>query len=41
MPRLFQITIEKAENVLRLETKGIHIAFSNLINFRDELLDTL
>ena len=31
--------IEKAENVLRLEAKGIHIAFSNLSNFKQELLN--
>lgn len=33
--------IEKAENVLRLETKGIHVAFSDLINFREKLLDDI
>ena len=33
--------IEKAESVLRLERKNIHVAFSNLINFRKELLDNL
>ena len=33
--------IEKAESVLRLEEKNIHVAFSNLINFRKELLDNL
>lgn len=33
--------IEKAESVLRLEAKNIHIAFSDLINFRKELLDTI
>lgn len=34
--------IQKAESVLRLEAKGIHVAFSNLINFKEELLtDTL
>lgn len=33
--------IERAENVLRLEEKNIHIAFSNLIDFRKELLDNL
>lgn len=31
--------IEKAESVLRLEEKGIHVAFSNLIDFKRELLD--
>lgn len=31
--------IEKAEDVLRLETKGIHVAFSNLLNFKKELLN--
>lgn len=30
--------IEKAENVLRLEKRGIHVAFSNLLEFRQELL---
>jgi len=29
--------IEKAENVLRLESKGIHISFSNLIDLKKEL----
>ena len=33
--------IEKAESVLRLETKGIYVSISNLINFRKELLDNL
>ena len=33
--------IEKAESILRLENKGIHIAFSNLMNFREELLNNL
>ena len=33
--------IEKAESILRLENQGIHIAFSNLINFRKELLNNL
>lgn len=33
--------IEKAESVLRLEEKNIHVAFSNLINFKKELLDNL
>lgn len=32
---------KKAENVLRFEARGIHVAFSNLINFRKELLDNL
>lgn len=32
--------IEKAESVLRLEKRGIHVAFSNLIDFKRELLDT-
>lgn len=36
-----QKIMKKAENVLRFETKGIHVAFSNLINFREELLDNL
>ncbi len=31
--------IEKAESTLRLEEKGIHVAFSNLIDFKKELLD--
>lgn len=31
--------IEKAESILRLENKGIHIAFSNLIDFKKELLN--
>lgn len=31
--------IEKAESVLRLGEKGIHVAFSNLIDFKRELLD--
>ena len=31
--------IEKAEGVLRLEKKNIHVAFSNLIDFKKELLD--
>lgn len=31
--------IEKAENVLRLEAKGIHVSFSNLMDFKMELLD--
>lgn len=31
--------IEKAESILRLEEKGIHVAFSNLIDFKRELLD--
>lgn len=30
--------IEKAESILRLEEKGIHVAFSNLIDFKNELL---
>ena len=30
--------IEKAEDILRLATKGIHIAFSDLIAFKEELL---
>ncbi len=29
--------IEKAENVLRLESKGIHISFSNLVDLKKEL----
>lgn len=33
--------IEKAESVLRLEEKHIHVAFSNLINFKEELLNNL
>lgn len=31
--------IEKAERVLKLEEKGIHVAFSNLTDFKRELLD--
>ena len=31
--------IEKAGDVLRLATKGIHIAFSDLIAFKEELLN--
>lgn len=31
--------IEKAESILRLEEKGIHVAFSNLIDFKRELLN--
>lgn len=31
--------IEKAEAVLRLELKGFNIAFSNLIDFKNELLN--
>lgn len=31
--------IENTETVLRLETKGIHIAFSNLIDLKKELLN--
>lgn len=31
--------VEKAENILQLETKGIHVAFSNLLEFKKELLD--
>ena len=31
--------IEKAECVLKLEEKNIHVAFSNLIDFREELLN--
>lgn len=31
--------IEKAEAILRLESKGIHVAFSNLLDFKKELLD--
>lgn len=31
--------IAKAESVLRLEEKGIHVSFSNLIDFKRELLD--
>jgi len=30
--------IEKAETTLRLENKGIHVAFSNLLDFKKELL---
>jgi len=30
--------IEKANAVLRLATKGIHIAFSDLITFKKELM---
>lgn len=33
--------IEKAESLLRLEENNIHVAFSNLINFKEELLDNL
>ncbi len=32
--------IEKAERVLRLEKRNIHIAFSNLTDFKKELLDS-
>lgn len=31
--------IEKAEIILKLETKGIHVAFSNLSEFKKELLN--
>ena len=31
--------IEKAEGILRLEEKNIHVAFSNLIEFKKELLN--
>lgn len=31
--------IEKAEIILKLETKGIYVAFSNLLEFKKELLD--
>lgn len=31
--------IEKAESILRLETKGIHVSFSNLLDFKRELLN--
>lgn len=30
--------IEKAESILRLEAKGIHVSFSNLLEFKQELL---
>ena len=30
--------IQKAEMVLKLESKGIHVAFSNLLEFKKELL---
>lgn len=33
--------IGKAENILRLEKQGIHIAFSNLTNFKNELLNNI
>lgn len=33
--------IEKSEDVLRLSTKGIHIAFSNLPQFKEELLNEI
>lgn len=33
--------IEKAERILKLEAKGIHVAFSNLIDFKKELLNTI
>lgn len=33
--------IEKAESVLRLEEKNIHVSFSNLIKFREELLNDM
>lgn len=31
--------IEKAEIILKLETKGIHVSFSNLSEFKQELLN--
>lgn len=31
--------IEKAEIILKLETKGIYVAFSNLLEFKKELLN--
>ena len=31
--------IEKAESILRLETSGIRVAFSNLLEFKQELLN--
>jgi hypothetical protein len=31
--------IEKAENILRLETKGVRIAFSDLVKFKQDLLN--
>lgn len=31
--------IEKAESILRLEALGIHVAFSNLLEFKQELLN--
>lgn len=36
---LQKVIIGKAENILRLEERGIHIAFSNLLEFKQELLD--
>lgn len=35
---LQKVIIWKAENILRLEEKGIHVAFSNLLEFKKELL---
>ncbi len=32
--------IEKAESILRLEEKNIHVAFSNLVDFKKDLLNS-
>lgn len=33
--------IEKAEDILRLELRGVHVAFSNLLEFKQEVLDNI